>query len=304
MNIKNVFISGAGALGLMYASYLSKGMGKENVYLIADDKRIKKYKSSKYYVNDNEHEFNFISDKNTSLKADLIILSVKFTGIHEALKSLNNIVKDDTIFISVMNGIESENVIKEYYGDKHLLYCEVHGMDAVKEGNKIYFSKPGVVCFGSKDNKITEYVKSVEEVLKKSNLPYEIPTDIMHKMWSKLMLNDAVNQVCAVFETGYGGIQKEGKAKDMVMETMREVLKVAKAEGIILTEDEINDWMDLMCTLNPKNMPSLRQDTKAKRKTEVELFAGTIKKLGEKHDIPTPLNDYLYDKIKEIENNY
>ena len=303
MNIKNVFISGAGALGLMYASYLSKGVGKENVYFIADDKRVEKYKNSKYYVNDKEHNFNFISN-NTDLKADLIILSVKFTGIHEAIKSLRNIVKDDTIFISVMNGIESENVIKEYYGDKHLLYCEVHGMDAVKEENKIYFSKPGLVCFGSKDNKITKDVKSVEEVLKKSNLPYEIPSDIMHKMWSKLMLNDAVNQVCAVFETGYGGIQKDGKAKDMVIETMREVSKVAEAEGIILTEDEINDWMDLMCTLNPDNMPSLRQDTKAKRKTEVELFAGTIKKLGKKHAIPTPLNDYLYDKIKEIENNY
>ena len=118
------------------------------------------------------------------------------------------------------------------------------------------------------------------------------------------MLNDAVNQVVAVYETTYGGIQKQGKPREMVINVMKEVQKVAKAEGIELTDKEINDWMALMDTLSPDNAPSLRQDTKAKRKTEVELFAGTIKKLGKKHNIETPLNDFLYDKIKEIEHSY
>ena len=47
----------------------------------------------------------------------------------------------------------------------------------------------------------------------------------------------------------------------------------------------------------------MRQDTKAKRKTEVELFSGTLRKLGKKHQIPTPGNNWLYEKIQEIEHD-
>jgi len=304
MEIKNVFIVGAGALGLMYAPYFMNALGKENVYFIADEERTNRYKSTNFYINDKIHSFNFISSNNKKIKADLIIFAVKFTGMKSAIESIKNIVKEDTIFLSVMNGIESEEVIKKTYTDKHLLYCEVHGMDSVKEENKVYFSNVGVICFGDKKNKITEDVLKVERLLKKAKLNYEIPEDIMHKMWSKLMLNVAVNQVVAVFETNYGGIQKDGKAQEMVIEVMKEVSKVAKAENVILTDKDIQDWIKLMKRLNPDNMPSLRQDTKAGRKTEVELFAGTIKKLGKKHSISTPLNDFLYNRIKEIESTY
>ena len=51
-------------------------------------------------------------------------------------------------------------------------------------------------------------------------------------------------------------------------------------------------------------MPSMRQDGLAKRKSELELFSGTILKLGKKHNIPTPVNQRIYEKILEIESLY
>ena len=41
----------------------------------------------------------------------------------------------------------------------------------------------------------------------------------------------------------------------------------------------------------PKGMPSMRQDLKAGRRCELDLFAGTIRELGDKHGIDTPVND-------------
>ena len=40
------------------------------------------------------------------------------------------------------------------------------------------------------------------------------------------------------------------------------------------------------------------QDILAKRPTEVDIFAGEIIRLGEKHGIKTPCNQVLYDLIK------
>ena len=48
----------------------------------------------------------------------------------------------------------------------------------------------------------------------------------------------------------------------------------------------------------------MRQDGKARRKSEVELFSGTIRRLAEKHGIPVPVNDWLYQKIHETEAGY
>ena len=68
-----------------------------------------------------------------------------------------------------------------------------------------------------------------------------------------------------------------------------------------LTDGDVKAWLDLLDSLNPEGMPSMRQDTAARRKTEVELFSGTIRRLGKKYSVKTPVNDFLYEKIKEME---
>ncbi len=47
-------------------------------------------------------------------------------------------------------------------------------------------------------------------------------------------------------------------------------------------------------------MPSMRQDLKAGRRCELDLFAGMIRELGDKHGIDTPVNDTLYEGISAL----
>ena len=60
-------------------------------------------------------------------------------------------------------------------------------------------------------------------------------------------------------------------------------------------------WLSVLDTLGASGKPSLRQDLEAGRLTEVELFSGTIRQLGQKHGVPTPVNDWLYTEIKRLE---
>ena len=77
----------------------------------------------------------------------------------------------------------------------------------------------------------------------------------------------------------------------MMLAAMRECVAVGQAEGVALSEDDVTYWRDIVDRLAPEGLPSMRQDAKAGRKTEVELFAGTVCELGRKHGIPTPVND-------------
>ena len=85
---------------------------------------------------------------------------------------------------------------------------------------------------------------------------------------------------------------------------MREVVLVANAEGVPLTEQDVTDWVQVIDDFAPEGAPSMRQDGMAHRKSEVELFAGTIRRLGAAHGVPTPVNDWLYQRVQEIESQY
>ena len=85
---------------------------------------------------------------------------------------------------------------------------------------------------------------------------------------------------------------------------MGEVVTVANAEGIPLSQADIDHWTGIIDTFPADGETSMRQDGKARRKSEVELFAGTINRLGEKHGVPTPVNRWLYQTVKDMEAAY
>jgi 2-dehydropantoate 2-reductase len=89
-----------------------------------------------------------------------------------------------------------------------------------------------------------------------------------------------------------------------MISAMREVMALSEKEGINLTEDDLSYCLSVLSKLSPEGKPSMRQDMEAKRYSEVELFSGTVLKLGKKYDIPTPVNEELHNKIKLTESKY
>jgi len=85
---------------------------------------------------------------------------------------------------------------------------------------------------------------------------------------------------------------------------MNEVLKIAKASQIDLREEDIDDFVTLMNSFSPMGRTSMLQDVEAKRRTEVDYFAGTVIEMGKKLNIPTPVNYVLYNIIKSVEQLY
>ncbi|MGN0369275.1 MAG: ketopantoate reductase family protein [Butyrivibrio sp.] len=304
MKIEKVSIIGLGALGVMYAQFFTENMKDGQARVVASDDRIRRYKEEKIYSNGTECNFNYIADTVMGDTADLIILAVKNHQLKSALETMRNQVGKETVIISTLNGITSEEIIASEYGEEKVLLCTAQGMDAVKEENRLTYKNLGFLCIGTHDGKDSKELSKVTEFFDRINFPYKVVPDMKRQLWSKLMLNVGVNQAVAVFETTYSGVQKEGRARDVMIDAMHEVADVAAAKGINLTKEDVTKWLELVDTLNPDGMPSLRQDTLAKRKTEVELFGGTIIKAGEETGIPTPVNKWLYDKITEMEKSY
>lgn len=303
--IKNVLICGIGAVGSIYASKINEYIG-ENLRVLVDKTRLEKYRKNPKIFNEKELNFNYILPDEKGFKADLIIIATKFDGLNDVIKNIENFVKEDTIIVSLLNGVTSEEIISEKYGWKHLLLSYFIGHSAMRKDNIITHDGVGKIVFGIKNSSVTD-IKDVEilkNFLDKVKLNYEIPKDMERALWLKFMLNVSSNQTSAILRMTFGQMQTNPKFMEFLIKIMKEVQQIAKAQGVKNTETMIGEALESFNKMAPAGKTSMLQDVEEQRITEVEIFAGTVIKLGEKHNIPTPYNKILKEMLEIIHYNY
>lgn len=302
--IQNTIIIGMGALGLLYADIIAKAKGQEAVAFVMDEQRLAKHKDSVFTINGESRQFQMISAEEAT-PADLLIVAVKYTGLKTAIETMKACVDEHTIIMSVMNGIDSEEIIAKEFGTEHMIYTVAQGMDAMKFGDDLSYTKRGELRIGVIEESQKENLRAVANFFKEVQMPHTIEEDILKRMWGKFMLNVGVNQTCLAFSTNYSGTLKEGSEENKVfIAAMEEVITLANAYGIPLSHEDLDYYVKIIATLSPTGVPSMRQDGIVKRYSEVEMFAGTVKRMASEKNIPTPANDLLYEKIKAIEALY
>lgn len=295
-------IAGMGALGVMYGDFIKEQGG--DIAFVMDRQRLEKYQGQEILCNGRSQTFQ-MEESSQASPADLVIVAVKYGGLQSVIETIQNSVGENTVILSVMNGIISEEMLAARYGWDKVIYAIAEGMDAMKFGSRLRYTRMGKIVIGVARPGQKKQAEKAAGIFKSLGLPYEEVPDIMHRLWGKFMLNVGVNQVCMAYGTDYeGALGKHQEAHEDMLGAMREVIALGKAEGIPLTEKDMDYYIGLLEQLDPKGMPSMAQDRISRRPSEVEMFAGTVIPLGEKHGIPTPVNRKLYEKILEIEKDY
>ena len=300
--IKTVGIIGLGALGTLYTHLLMKSSAR--VLVLADPERIHRYETEGIFYNGERCAFTYQAPSACREPLDVLIFATKFGGLQEAIEECRHLVTPDTTILSVLNGISSEEVLGETFLSEQIVWCVAQKMTAKKEGNQVTVRPVGELALGVPAGYPPLHLERLTAFLDTADFPYSLPADIRTHMWSKLLCNVGTNQPTMVFQCGFGGLQVPGKPREIMFASMREVVAVANAEGIPLSEKDVETWVGIVDAFPPESETSMRQDGKAHRKSEVDLFAGTIRRLGQKHSIPTPANDWLYEQVRRIEAEY
>lgn len=292
MGIKKVIICGLGALGLTYASKLKTCC---DLKILADEKRIEKYKKNIPTLNGSEILLDYIAPKD-KIDADLIIISTKSLGLDSVIESLKNFVSEKTIIISLINGISSEEKIAKVYKNAKVVRSFFIGHSAMREGNSVFQDGIGKI-FIEKNEKL-------EGFFTKNNIDYEISDDILRAQWVKLGVNIILNQPSAIYRLTVGELRNREDYLPLAKNLLKEVYEIAKALGIKNLETYEKEVLDSIYLIADDGKTSMYQDVIARRKTEVDIFSGEIIRLGKLHNINTPHNLDIYNKIKSIEENY
>ena len=300
-SIETVSIIGAGALGAVYAAMLHD-MDPRCVAFVAGGKRAERLRREGVIVNGKPYNIPVLSPEDRAAPADLVIVAVKYQHLDDAIRDMKNRVGAETMVLSVMNGIESEERIGAIYGMDRVLYAVSVGIDALRDANRVIYTTQGKLFIGEAANPVlTERVRRVQALFEKAGIVYETPPDMLRILWWKFMINVGINQASAVLRAPYAVFQTAGEARELMGAAMREVVRLAGKAGVDLSETDIGGFDPYLFRLNPQGKTSMLQDVEAGRKTEVEMFAGQVIELGRCYGVPTPVNQSLFDKIRKIE---
>ena len=316
--IERVLVVGAGAVGAAVASIIHEA-APHAVTVLADGERFDRYSREGFRVNGKQYRFPVVAPGNPDgvghQVADLVIIAVKHHHLAEAVNQMRGHVGPETTILSLLNGISSEETLGEAFGPGPGApegctlppYAMILGIDAVRLGNETRFASSGRIFLGEARNENGNPSPRVERITRffdRVGLPYTVPENMLRALWYKFMINVGINQASAVLRAPYRIFQTQAEARALMESLQREVIAVSAAAGVGLNETDLANWEETLSKLHPDNLTSMCQDVLAGRKTEVELFAGTMTALGRRYGIPTPTNEVFFNLLRAIETNY
>jgi 2-dehydropantoate 2-reductase len=296
----NIAIQGLGAMGSLYvAAFTDAGF---NVSVIADGPRANRIEDEGFTLNGKHYPVKVARPSSEQTPVDLIIVGLKQHHLAGAIEDLAPFVGDQTQILSLINGLDSEPMLIERFGEEHVLYCSTIKMTPVRDGNVVQSDDMGFLVFGESHNEDppSERVQRVQTMCDAAGIQYKTAPDMLREVWWKFMVNVGVNQVSGVLRTPYGRMKQDPDVLVLMVGLMREVLALAAAEGINLNEQDIDDFKRIFQTLTDDGKTSMLQDVEAGRPNEVDIFAGKVVELGQKHGIPTPLNQSFLHMLRVL----
>ena len=298
MEIKKVAIIGAGAIGSYFIAGLSDKLG-ENLWIVAEGERNQRLDRDGIVVNGKKFPLN-VRTPEEAVGADLLIVSVKYGALQDSIAMIEKMADDHTIVMSPLNGVDSEEIIGKRIGMEHMVFSLMK-IAAQRVGNEITYN-PDVtlgIFFGEKDGSKSERILAIQDLLEGSDVHYHISDHIEQDIWYKYAQNISKNLPQAIINCGFGAYETSEHVAYISRHMQQEVINIAAAKGIDISDE--NNPLVTNKNISPVARFSTLQDLDAKRTTEIEMFSGTLVRMGEELGVDTPFNDFAYHAIKALE---
>ena len=287
MKIETVAILGAGAIG-SYFIYGFSAAPDIDFCLIAKGERKERLEKEGLCINDKIYKPK-VKTPEEAKGVDLL---------HDALEDIRTVVAPHTTVLSLLNGIDSEEMIGTVIDPARIAYSLMR-INSERKGNSVTFNAektPGLFV-GEKDSREeSERLLAIRELLAKTPLRYHFCEDIISEQWLKFTLNIAYNLPQAVLGTGYASYfdsEHVGFIRDRLEAEAR---KVAAAYGISYgpLENARPRWLE-------RARFSTLQDLEAKRHTEIDMFCKVLMEKAAAKGLEVPFAEYTYHAIKALE---
>lgn len=306
MKFKKIALMGAGAIG----SYLVWGLsekaaaGEIDFCVVANGERKERFERNGFMINGEKYR-PVIMTPEEARGADLLVITLKYGSLRPALDDIRRMVGPDTVVMSLMNGVDTEEIIGEALGGTKQIVYSLMKIASERWGNRVNFNAEttiGMIYGETEENggaSRTDRTDALNALFEGTGMHYRVTDCILSEMWTKFRLNVQNNQPQAIIGVGVGAYRDSEHVRFMQQKLREEVTKIGEAKGICF---ELADPSSASGSpVKDRARYSTLQDLDARRHTEVDMFSGAVMRMGRELGIPTPYNEFAYHAIKALE---
>ena len=312
--IKRVCVAGAGAIGSLFAGHFD-GVAVSTVLTRRQEHADQLNRLGLKVSGKSDRQARVIASTNPADlgDVDLVIIATKASAVEETVKTMAGHFPN-ALVMTVQNGLGCEEVVARY-GAWPIL-SSVTFMSGNRQSDvHVEYELDTATWIGpwAKRHATYEQAKQVTALIEASGLKAEAFPDLLPAQWSKLIFNATINSIAAITDLphvkSFAVTRDYGDLGLLVRAMMDEGKSVAAGQGIKLFEDpwEMNvKAVDTGQTGNDDyaHAPSMLEDVRARRRTEVDWINGAIVRAAAELGIPVPINDTLFRLVKARESSW
>lgn len=232
--------------------------------------------------------------------SELVLVCVKAHQTTGVLDEVAGLVGDGTLLMALQNGIESDDALAGRFGAGRVVSAVVYVGATLERPGFVRHVAAGTLVIGDRGSVGATQVERVREALASTGLPVRVTADVERQRWHKLAWNASFNAVSALTLRSSQDLLQIAGTRELLLEVMREVVAVANARGVALTQEDVSQLVAATEKAAPIRT-SMLVDRERGRQLETDALVGVIVRLGREAGIATPATEVLYALLTALE---
>lgn len=231
---------------------------------------------------------------------DLAFVATDANNTGNAAEAAAAVLAPDGVALTVQNGIGNVERLTAVLGPGRVIGGSTMSSFRTNAPGWITMTHAGPTTLGELDGAETPRLRALRDALQAAGFETLISPDIMSVIWSKFLLNLAINPICAATFLRMGEfarIEATDRFQDRLID---EAFAVIRAKGLRLDLDGLrakikaHSWAKY-------SKPSMLQHMELGRRTEIDALNGALVREGAVLGVPTPFNEALAMLVKGCE---
>jgi len=302
-----IAIVGCGAMGSVYAGLLASA-GNEVVAVDRWEDHVRAMRAHGLHVEGASGDRTVAVSAHTTPpdeKADMIVIAVKAANVAEAAEGARRMVGDDTVVVTIQNGLGSSDVVAEALGPERLMVGIAGGFGASFRGpGHVHHNGMETIRMGAYGALSFAEVEAAVGVWQSAGFRAQAAADIAVMQWEKLICNVAYSAPCTLTGLTIGQVRDDPEMGPISRAAASEAWTVARARGIAITVDDPVEHVRAFGAKIPNAKPSLLLDFEAGRRGEIDVINGAIPREAAKVGLEAPVNATLTRLVRFRERGF
>ena len=300
-----IAVLGAGAMGSVYGARLADG-GAEVTLLDVNQSHLDAIARDGLEVALDEgtkiHRLAAVRPEDFRGPVDVVLVFTKIFHTAAALDAVAGQL-DGAVLLSLQNGIgNAERLAVHVPVERTLVGMTMTPAEFLGPG-RVASHGPAKTAFYSADGQNRPVLHEICTAMQAGGIDATADPEIEAAIWEKAAFNCTMNALCALSDGTPGSIGESVAGRGLAGRVAAEAVAVANATGVAASLERVEALIQHACAHHLHHEPSMLQDRKAGRPTEVDALNGAVARIGEEKGVPVPVNRTLADLIRLMEDS-